>query len=93
MLFITSNTYYLPSDVAIIIISQTRHDQTLHVFIQEPDSIILEKGSDELRRICVLSASLALLDGNARVSRLDGLKEAHFIDYHEIQYLFLTKSR
>jgi len=93
MLFITSNTYYLPSDVAIIIISQTRHDHTLHVFIHEPDSIMLEKGSDELRRIWVLSTYLALLDGSASVSRLDGLNEAHFIDYQEMQYLFLTKSR
>lgn len=65
----------------------------MHAFIHEPDSIILENGSDELRRIWVLSASLALLDGNASVSKLDGLKEAHFIDYQEIQYLFLTNSR
>ncbi len=93
MLFITSNTYYLPSDVAIIIISQMRHDHTLHVFMQEPDSIILENGSEEFRRIWVLSASFPLLDGSARVSRLEGLKVAHFIDYHDMQYLFLTKSR
>lgn len=93
MLFITSNTSYLPSDVAIITISQIRHDHTLHVLIQEPDSTILEKGSDELRSIWVLSASFPLLDGSARVRRLEGLKVAHFIDYHEMQYLFLTNYR
>ena len=92
MLFITKRTSYLLSVVPIIIISQTRHTITLKPRTQDPTSTMFPQGSLAFSSTWVLRPSLPRV-GVAEVSKLWMLKEAHFMDYHEMLYLFLTKSR
>jgi len=58
--------------------------------MQEPTYIKLLLGKLEFSKICVFKSYELFFDVTAEVKRLDGCTDAHLIESHDMQYLFLT---